>query len=676
VRDRWGVLLGAVLAATSALAQSPPHVHTGAPEDTTYEGRHCALHPRFDGPLTLVTGVALPAPAAPAVALLVDASGQVMLVDGPVPGASKLRDSTEPADSDIAELGELVTEPSGDGYAARFRFRYERIECRIAGTVRLAPSPAPAVDATVARTLRLLDASLAIREVDRLRNAGDAGAARPFADQAVATRRELLGRDHRHTLLALDRRGSIEWDLGEHRAADATMTETYERIVATLGAGHPDAYAALQNLALVHWDLGELERADRELHEAIDGRKRVLDADDVDLLGSQLNLATLQGELGDLGDAQAMLEQLFRTYETKVGPDHPSTLMTLNNLATIYRQLGRFDDELRLRELACGRYVRALGEKHPATLRCRPQPRVRAVLGRPQGGNRWRSRGKHGTTASPCWDASTPRRFTACRPMRRRSRTTAACPKAWRCSVTCSRSAARRADPSIPRTLQAMTVLARLEALGGDYAAARQNARTAHDAFAALRPRSPETMIALGRLASIEADMGERTAAIEHYRELVTLVEERRRVESLSAESQRTAFAVWVVAYKRLVSLLADAGATGDAFRQLELSKARGLLETLAHRRAESASGLTRAEQESLRVLERRIDSLDEAVARLRGDPAGRSRSRPSAPPPRASWPTCAAPCASAIPSTLSSLARGSSTHRPRASFCRATPRS
>src|SRR5436190_7703736 len=210
VRNRWGVLLGAVFAATSALAQSPPRVHTGAPEGVTYEGRHCAIHPRFDGPLTLVTGATLPAPAAPAVALLVDASGQVMLVDGPMPGTSKLRDSTEPPDSDIAELGELVTEPNGDGYAARFRFRYERIECSIAGTARLAPSPAAGLDATVARALRLLDASLAVREFDRLRNAGDAGAARAIVDPAIATRRELLGRDHRHTLFALDRRGSIE----------------------------------------------------------------------------------------------------------------------------------------------------------------------------------------------------------------------------------------------------------------------------------------------------------------------------------------------------------------------------------------------------------------------------------------------------------------------------------
>jgi len=85
VRDRWGVLLGAALAATSALAQSPPRILAGAPAGVTYDGRHCAIHPRFDGPLTLVTGATLPAPAAPAVALLVDASGQVMLVDGPLP---------------------------------------------------------------------------------------------------------------------------------------------------------------------------------------------------------------------------------------------------------------------------------------------------------------------------------------------------------------------------------------------------------------------------------------------------------------------------------------------------------------------------------------------------------------------------------------------------------------
>jgi CHAT domain-containing protein/tetratricopeptide (TPR) repeat protein len=615
------VLLGAALAAAVACAQAPAVV-VGALETSAYEGRHCALHPRYDGPLALVTGATLPAPAAPAVALLVDASGQAMLVDGPVPGTSKLRDATEPPDADDAVLGELVTERRGDEYVARVRFRYERIECRIAGSARLAPATGAASDAAAARALRLLDASLAVREVERLRDAGDAKAALPLVDQAIAIRREALGADHRHTLYALGFRGSLEWDLGEHRAADATQTEAYTRIVATLGAGHPDAYGTLQNLALVHWDLGELERADRELRDALDGRRRLLDADDLDLLGTQFNLATLQGELGDLGDAQATLEQLFRTYEAKVGPDHPSTLLSLNNLATVYRQLGRYDDELRLRELACGRYLRALGEKHPATLRCRHNLAFALF-----------SAGRKAdamTVAHQAWDdrvAVLGREHPETLYSMQAYAQTLSDNGRVADGVALQREllAIRRETrgPEHPETLQALTVLARLEALAGESAAARATARTAYESFAALRPRSPETMIALARLATVEADMGERDAAIGHYRALVAMVEERRRVESLSAESQRAAFAVWAVAYKRLVTLLADAGDAPAAFRQLELSKARGLLEMLAHRRAEAASGLTRDEQASLRVLERRIESLDESIARLRGDPAG-----------------------------------------------------
>ena len=623
MRGRMGVLVGAALAAAGACAQAPPATFAGAPDAATFEGRHCALHPRNEGPLVLVMGATLPGPAAPAIAVVVDASGQAMLVDGPLPGTSTLRDATEPPDSDTAVLGELVTERAGDGYAARFRFRYERIECWTAGTARLPIVPAATREAAVARTLKLVDASLAIREAERLRDAGDAKAALVPVAQAITLRRETLGGDHRHTLFALGLRGSLEWDLGEHRTADVTQSEAYARIVATLGAGHPDAYGTLQNLALVHWDLGELERADRELREALDGRRRVLDADDLDLLGTQFNLATLQGELGDLGDAQATLEHLFRTYEAKVGPDHPSTLLSLNNLAGIYRQLGRYDDELRLRELACGRYVRALGEKHPATLRCRHNLAFALF-----------SSGRKAdamAVAHQAWDdrvavigRTHPETLYS---MQAYAQTLAdngrvADGLALQRELLAIRRETR--GPEHPETLQSLTVLARLEALAGDTASARATARTAYEAFAAIRPRSPETMIALGRLATVEADMGERAAAVEHYRALVAMVEERRRVESLSAESQRTAFSVWVVAYKRLVTLLADAGDTGDAFRQLELSKARGLLETLAHRRAEAASGLTRDEQASLRVLERRIESLDEAVARLRDDPAGR----------------------------------------------------
>lgn len=620
MRDRGFALLVAAFAATGALAQAPAAVHVGTPEVTSRDGRHCALHPRFDGPLVLVHGTSLPAPTAPAVALLLDASSQVMLVDGAIPGAAKLRDATEPPDSDIAELGELVTEASGATLTARFRYRYERIDCRIEGTVRLAAADATSGAALASRAMRLLDASLAIREVDRLRNAGDAKPALPLAEQALATRRELLGPDHRHTLFALGRRGSVEWDLGEHKTAVVTQTDAYQRITATLGAAHPDAPGTLQNLALVHWDLGELELADRELRDALEAARRVLDADDTDVLATRFNLASLQTELGNIGEAQVGLEQLYRTYEAKLGPDHPSTLLTLNNLAGVYRQLGRYDDELRIRELACARYVRALGERHPATLRCRHN----LAFGLFSTGRKEEAM----AVAKQAYEdrvavigATHPETLFS---MQAYAQTLADNGRVAEGLALQRRLLELRREtrgPEHVETLQTYTILARLEQLAGDYPAARASAHTSFEAFSSIRPRSPEAMIALGRLASIEADMGERAAAIDHYRTLVAMVEARRRVDSLSAESQRTAFAVWVVAYKRLVSLLADAGATRDAFRQLELSKARGLLETLAYRRAEAASGLTRDEQASVRALERRIESLDEAIARLRGSP-------------------------------------------------------
>jgi CHAT domain-containing protein len=90
---------------------------------------------------------------------------------------------------------------------------------------------------------------------------------------------------------------------------------------------------------------------------------------------------------------------------------------------------------------------------------------------------------------------------------------------------------------------------------------------------------------------------------------------------TFSAESQRAAFSVWAGSYKHLAFLYASRGKMDAAFRQLELSKARGLLETLAFRRAETASGLTADEQAALRKLERRIEAQDEAIARLRDKP-------------------------------------------------------
>jgi len=623
-RSGRAALCVAACAATAVLAQAPApppaRVYVGEPATTAHDGRHCALHPDVRGTLTLIVPGELPEPAQPARALLQDPSGQLMLVDGAPPGDAKVRDATEAPDSRLAELGTIGATPNGAGWHIRFRYRFEGIECWVAGEADFAPLAAPAAEHAATTGMRLLAAALDLREGQRLRNAGDSTAARVPVERALAARREILGETNRYTIIALGRQASLQWDMGENAAAAASQQRAYDVTVATLNPDHPDAFGYLETTALAHWELGDLERAEGEMRRALEGRRKVLDPEDEDLLSTMFNMATLQGELGNLGESQAGLERLYPIYERTLGPDHATTLLLLNNLGYLYAQVGRYDDEQRVTKLACDRYEKTLGDRHPATLRCLHNlAGSLGHMGRKEEALATARRAYEGRVAA--LGATHPETLYS---MSMYSQGLVEVGRIDEGLDMQERLVGLRRDtrgPDHPETFQSYTVLARTQALAGDNAGALVSIRTAFDGFDAIRPRSPEGLLSLARMAEIEADMGLTSAAIRHYELFVKRIEERRRVETLSAESQRASFSVWAGSYKRLTFLYAARGSAEAAFRQLELSKARGLLETLAYRRAETASGLTADEQASLRRLERGIQAQDEAVARLHDQP-------------------------------------------------------
>ena len=615
------VAIGIATAGAQAVAAGAL-VYSGEPV-ARRDGRHCAVHPTLRGPLVLVVTQAASTSAAEPAALLRDADGQLMSVRGAVPGEAKLRDPSERVDAPSAELGTLASASAGEAVRIRFRYRYERVACWNDGEATLTRVAGADAERAEREAAQLFEAGRAMREAQRLRAAGEAKDAMVHAQRAIALRTAILGERNRYTLLSRGQLGALQWDLGEHAAAAATHQAAYDAIVASAGDQHPDAFDALQAVALAHWDLGNLERADAELRRAAAGRRATLDADDDALLGTLFNLATLQGELGDLGASQAGLEELYPIYERTLGPDHATTLLLLNNLGYTYAMLGRYDDQYRVYAAACPRYRRSLGDRHPATLRCLNNFANAAGRLRLDDEALAMSREAYEGRVAVIGETHPETLFSLAvyaQALLNARRVDEAVAHMRR--LVAQRLATR--GPNHPDTLQAYTVLALGLLERRELDAAHDAASTAFTGFDAMRPASPETLISLARLAAIETEQRDVDAAIAHLQTLVKRVEERRRIDTLSAESQRFAFSVWADSYRRLVFLLAQRGATREAFRQLELSKARGLLETLAFRRAEAASGVGASDQAALRRLERRIASLDESIDRLRAEPEAR----------------------------------------------------
>ncbi|MGW4792164.1 FxSxx-COOH system tetratricopeptide repeat protein [Nonomuraea sp. NPDC004297] len=204
---------------------------------------------------------------------------------------------------------------------------------------------------------------------DMLREFGRYGDAYDLNNATLATMREVLGDDHRETLILLNGIGADLRGRGRFIDAREHDRESVERHRAVLGSDDAQTLRAINNLAL---DLGltsDYQASQTLLEEAY----RTAQANEGRVSkGTFLNLwASLSRavrQCGDYHEACDVGRDALGYGRQQLDADHPRVLLVQKDLAIALMRSGEKDEGLELARDVHARYVRIYGLNHPGTL--------------------------------------------------------------------------------------------------------------------------------------------------------------------------------------------------------------------------------------------------------------------------------------------------------------------
>lgn len=215
----------------------------------------------------------------------------------------------------------------------------------------------PAVEASLRNTLGQRYLSWGLNDL-----------AQQLFEQALATRRELLGDEHPQTLDALNNLSTALQNQGRASEALPLLEEVVEARRRVEGDGQASTLTSMSNLGGVLIDLGRSAEALPLYREALEKRQRTLGPDNTHTLTSISNLATLLWELGEREEAMTLYREALDKRRRVLGDEHPHTLSSLSSLGAALRDEGKFSESLVLLRDALEKRRRVLGEVHPQTL--------------------------------------------------------------------------------------------------------------------------------------------------------------------------------------------------------------------------------------------------------------------------------------------------------------------
>jgi serine/threonine protein kinase len=186
--------------------------------------------------------------------------------------------------------------------------------------------------------------------------------------QALATRRRLLGEEHPDTLVAINSVGILLNAQGELSEAEPYLREALEKRRRILGEEHPDTLNSLNSLGGLLLNQGKLVEAEQYFREGLEKRRRVLGDEHFDTIIANQNLANLLRLQGKLAEAEPFAREAVEKSRRVLGEDDPITLMMIYSIGGLMASLDRPQDAERyFRELVEKRR-RVRGDEHPETL--------------------------------------------------------------------------------------------------------------------------------------------------------------------------------------------------------------------------------------------------------------------------------------------------------------------
>ena len=199
-----------------------------------------------------------------------------------------------------------------------------------------------------------------------LRDGGDTAAAEPLLVEALATRRKVLGREHRDVAATLIELGRLYSDQGSDRKAEPLFREALAIRRKLLGDEDHETATSMNELALLLWHKGDLSGAEELFKQCLAINRKTQGENHPDVSTSLNNLALLAGDRGDFAAAETLSRQSLAIGRTSLGDKHPDVAIKLNNLSRPLLQLGKFDEAADALREAIQIAIATFGDQHPS----------------------------------------------------------------------------------------------------------------------------------------------------------------------------------------------------------------------------------------------------------------------------------------------------------------------
>ncbi|NNE07090.1 MAG: serine/threonine protein kinase [Gemmatimonadetes bacterium] len=187
---------------------------------------------------------------------------------------------------------------------------------------------------------------------------------RPFLEEAVATREDLLPDDDPDLAFTNNVFGMTLFQLGEMPEARAHYQRAIDVWKNAYGTEHQNVATALNNLANTYWATGEYDEALPIMRMSLAIREKVRGPDHLDVAQSLNNLGALAATTGDFAGSAEYFERALVIREKRLPPDHPDISQTIYNIGTTKMMAGDHAGGVPYFERALAVQEKTLGPKH------------------------------------------------------------------------------------------------------------------------------------------------------------------------------------------------------------------------------------------------------------------------------------------------------------------------
>ncbi len=191
--------------------------------------------------------------------------------------------------------------------------------------------------------------------------------AQPLLEQALAIKRKLFAEDHADTAVGYNNLASNLYSQAKYAEAQPLLEQALSILRKRFGEDHPDTARGYNNLAGNLYAQARYAEAQSLYEQALAINRKHLGEDHPLIATGANNLALNLQAQAKYAEAQPLLEQALSIRRKRLGEDHPDTASGYNNLALNLQAQFRYAEAQPLFEQAVAIWRKRLGEDHPET---------------------------------------------------------------------------------------------------------------------------------------------------------------------------------------------------------------------------------------------------------------------------------------------------------------------